>query len=236
MVGPGTQRISLRIFELVLVVHLVAQLVGESVVARWTQWLLMPLLALVLVFAARHHAATRTREGIGGTPGTPGTPLPRLVVLILAGLGFSWLGDLLPHFSGEASFLVMVGMFAVAQVIYAVAFWPDRAASLWRSPWALLYLAFAALMVALCLPHAGDLAVPVVGYAVLITVMAVLATGVNRLAAVGAGLFILSDALIAMSAFVPWWSLPGQGFWVMLTYGLAQLLIVLGVLVRVRAR
>lgn len=231
MVGPGTQRISLRFFELVLVVHLVAQLAGESVVARWTQWLLMPLLALVLVFAARHHAATRAQKGAGGAPHTP-----RLVVLVLAGLGFSWLGDLLPHFSGEASFLVMVGMFAVAQVIYAVAFWPYRAASLWRSSWALPYVAFAALMVALCLPHAGDLAVPVVGYAVLITVMAVLATGLNRLAAVGAGLFILSDALIAMSAFVPWWSLPGQGFWVMLTYGLAQLLIVLGVLARVRAR
>ena len=100
----------------------------------------------------------------------------------------------------------------------------------------LYLLATGALMIALCLPHAGELAVPVVGYAVLITVMAVLATGVHPLAGIGAGLFILSDALIAMSAFVPWWSLPGQGFWVMLTYGLAQLLIVLGVLARVRAR
>lgn len=233
MVGPGVQRISLRLFELVLVVHLAAQLLGEPVVSRWTQWLLMPLLALTLLLAAR------TRSGTGAAvhaaAGTPHTP-PRLVVLVLIGLGFSWLGDLLPHFSGEAGFLVMVGMFAVAQALYAVAFWPHRAASLWRSPWALAYAAFAALMIALCLPHAGELAGPVVGYAVLITVMAVLATGVHPLAGIGAGLFILSDALIALSAFVPWWSLLGQGFWVMLTYGLAQLLIVLGVLAGPRAR
>lgn len=219
MVGRGTQRIGLRAYELVLVVHLASQLLDAPVVARWTQWLLMPLLALTLLLAATRH-----------------TLLPRLVVLALAGLGFSWLGDLLPHFAGEASFLVMVGMFAVAQALYAVAFWPHRGTSLRRSPWALVYAAFAVAMVALCLPHAGELGVAVVGYAALITVMAVLATGVHRLAAVGSGLFILSDALIAMSAFVPWWSLPGQGFWVMLTYGLAQLLIVLGVLARVRAR
>lgn len=226
MIGPGTQRISLRTFELVLVVHLAAQLLGEPVVARWTQWLLMPLLALTLLLAAR---------GRGGA-GAPHTPLPRLVVLVLAGLGLSWLGDLLPHFSGEAAFLVMIGMFALAQALYALAFWPYRGAGLGRGPWALLYVAFAALMVALCLPHAGGLALPVLGYAVLITVMAVLATGVHPVAGIGAALFIVSDALIAMAAFVPWWSLPGQDFWVMLTYGLAQLLIVLGVLGRVRAR
>jgi uncharacterized membrane protein YhhN len=74
-----------------------------------------------------------------------------------------------------------------------------------------------------------------VGYAVLITVMAVLATGVHRLTALGAVLFLVSDALIALEAFVADWRLPGQSAWVMATYGLAQLLIVLGVLARAAA-
>lgn len=207
---PG--RLALRAFELVLVVHLVAQLLSAGDVARWTQWLLMPLLAVTLLLSGARHT--------------------RLFRLVLVGLGFSWLGDLLPHFSGEASFLVMVGMFAVAQAAYAVAFWPYRSESVLRTPWTLGYAAVAVLLVALCLPHADELGVPVVVYAALITVMAVLATGVDLLAGIGAGLFILSDALIALGAFVPWWGLPGQGFWVMSTYGLAQLLIVLGVLRR----
>lgn len=206
----------LRAFELVLVVHLAAQLFGADEVARWTQWLLMPLLAA--------HLAVATRAG-----------RPRLVRLVLVGLVFSWLGDLLPHFSGDGSFLVMVGMFAVAQAAYALAFWPFRAASLLRSPWALAYAAVGVAMVVLCAPGAGPLLPAIVGYAVLITVMAVLATGVHLLAAIGGAVFVLSDSLIALEAFVPGWELPGQGFWVMLTYAVAQLLIVLGVLARVRA-
>ena len=212
---PARARPVLLGFELLLVAHLAAQLLGADDAARWTQWLLMPALALVVLL---------TRSDRSGRS--------RLVTLLLVGLFFSWLGDLLPHFSGGASFLVMIGMFAVAQAAYAVAFWPDRARSVLRTPWVLPYLAAAGVMVALCAPHTGSLLLPVVGYAVLITLMAVLATGVDRLAGVGGALFVLSDSLIALEAFVPSWELPGQGFWVMATYGLAQLLIVLGVLRR----
>lgn len=200
-------------FALVLGVHLTAQFVDLPTLARWTQWLLMPLLATTLWLAAGPHT--------------------RLVRLVLVGLVFSWLGDTLPHFFGDGGFLVMVGMFALAQIGYAVAFWPWRSVSLLRSPWALCYLATAVLLVAVCLPEAGALGVPVILYAALITVMALLATGVNLLTGLGAALFILSDSLIALATFVSGWELPGQGFWVMSTYGLAQLLIVLGVLRRV---
>jgi len=70
----------------------------------------------------------------------------------------------------------------------------------------------------------------VLAYGLLLGAMAVLATGVNPLVWAGGALFLVSDGLIALNAFAPWWDLPLQGFWVMLTYIAAQLLIVLGVL------
>lgn len=209
-------RAALAAFGVVLLVHLGAQLAGATDLVRWTQWLLAPALAAAVVLA---------RPGLDKARGN-------LARLVLVGLIFSWLGDTLPSFAGDASFLVMVGMFAFAQAAYAAAFWPYRRASLLRSPWALVYVAFAVGLLALCLPQAGALAGPVIGYAAIITAMAVLATGVNRLTAVGGALFVLSDSLIALDTFVPAWDLPAHGLWVMSTYGLAQLLIVLGVLRR----
>ena len=46
--------------------------------------------------------------------------------------------------------------------------------------------------------------------------------GVNRLTAVGGALFLVSDGLIALDAFVAGFGLPAQGFWVMATYLAAQ--------------
>ena len=72
--------------------------------------------------------------------------------------------------------------------------------------------------------------VPVLLYGACLGAMAVLSTGVNRLTAVGGALFLVSDGLIALGAFVVGFGLPLQGFWVMATYLAAQALIVAGVL------
>jgi uncharacterized membrane protein YhhN len=59
--------------------------------------------------------------------------------------------------------------------------------------------------------------------------MAVLATGVSPVTAVGAVLFLVSDSLIALTELSD--RLPdGAGTWIMPTYVVGQLLIVLGVL------
>ncbi len=208
-------RWALRLFAAVLVVHLGAQLAGAPILAELTQWLLMPLIATMVWLG-------------GGSRRTRGTPLVRLTLLAL---GFSWLGDLLPNFvPGPGAFFVLVGMFALAQAGYAVAFWPYRHASLLRTPWVIGYGVAAAVLIAVCVPGAGFRWPAVVGYALIITVMAVLATGVDRLAGIGGVLFMISDSLLALNMFWPGWDLPGQGFWVMLTYAVGQLLIALGVL------
>lgn len=200
--------------------HLLVQLVGPDSWSRPTQVLLMPALALV-VFAATQR------------------PRPRLVTLLLIALVFSWLGDSLPALAGgDIAFLLMVAGFLVAQVVYVFAFWPYRGESvLHRRRWLLVpYIGVVAALVWLCAPHAGGLLVPVLLYGLILGLMAVVATGVNTWTAVGGALFLISDALIALRAFVPDFDIPQGGFWVMVTYVTAQALIVLGVLKRVPLR
>lgn len=197
-------------FAAVAVAHLVAQLVApESSFTDISQWFAMPLLAAALAASAP-------------------PPRTRLVGLVLVALGFSWLGDTAPDlFDGDASFLVMVGFFLCAQVVYIVAFVPYRAGSiLHRRRWALVIpvVAVAALIVA-CAPGAGVLLVPVVVYGLLLATMAVLATGVSPVVATGAVLFVVSDALIALGAFT---ALSVPGFAIMVTYLAAQVLVAVG--------
>ena len=87
--------------------------------------------------------------------------------------------------------------------------------------------------------HVGSLIGPVMLYTAAITIMLLMA--VNRfgrvgrasfwLVASGAALFVASDSILAWNKFVE--SLPGSHFLIMLTYGVAQLLIVLGAIKQV---
>jgi len=76
--------------------------------------------------------------------------------------------------------------------------------------------------------HHPDLVVPVAGYLGVILVMMVLAWGSHRLlAALGATLFCVSDAVLADNEFVR--PRPGAHLVVMVTYHLAQALLVLSI-------
>ncbi|AYA26351.1 lysoplasmalogenase [Rhodococcus rhodochrous] len=201
-------------FAIVAAAHLVFQVLApDSAFTDVSQWFLMPLLALGLVLVTS-------------------APRDRLVVGTLVALGFSWLGDTAPDLvEGDASFLVLVGFFLCAQLTYIVAFRPYRRSSVVRTrPWVVgLYALAVIAMVAVCASAAGILVVPMAVYASCLAAMAVLATGLNRTAAVGAMLFVVSDALIAARAFVDA-DLPAVGLWIMATYIAAQALIVRGVL------
>lgn len=61
-----------------------------------------------------------------------------------------------------------------------------------------------------------------------------LSTGVHPATALGGALFLVSDGLIALGAFSPGFELPVEGFWVMVTYVAAHVLIVGGVLAEQR--
>ena len=218
-------------FVAVSLLHLGAHLTGHEALADRSQWLLMPLLALTLALATR--------------PVGPGARRPRLVRLLLVALVASWLGDTAPDLAPEgAGFLVMVGFFLVAQAVLVAAFWPYRDRSVLalgaptggaaRRSLLVPYLAALVALVAACAPGADALLVPVVVYGVALVSMAVLATGVNRLTWAGGAIFLVSDALIALDAFADGYALPRHGFWVMLTYIVAQALVAAGVYREVR--
>lgn len=199
-----------------VLVHLTAEATGAQDLSTVSQWTLMPALAAVVLTATRR-------------------PRRRSVTWVLVALGFSWLGDMVPSLvADEMSFLVMVGFFLLAQVAYVVAFAPSvRRSVLHRRQFLVLpYAAVLVTLVALCAPHAGSLLVPVCVYGVVLTAMAVLATGLGPVAALGGAVFLVSDALIALEAFVPWWDVAGQGFWVMLTYTVGQGLLATAVVRR----
>ncbi len=248
------------IFGAVCLTHLGAELLGAETLSRVTQWAAMPLLAATLLDARGHvlrDTATEARGARGSAPrekgpaeqtpetseapataaapqALPGTIRAHVVRYTALGLGFSFLGDTLPSFVPEdLGFLAMVGMFALAQATYCVAFWPLRAGSVLRRPLPVLgYTALGLGVMGACAAQAGPLLPVLPVYAGLMVGMAVLSTGVHRLAGAGALLFVISDAMIGLNTFAPWWHLPAQGFWVMLTYLSGQSLIVLGVLSR----
>jgi len=204
-------------------VHVATQLTGPLGLRTATQVAAMPVLVLVVL--------ARTRA-----------PRSWLVVWLLAGLGFSWLGDTAPKLAGDSSFLVMVGFFLLAQVAYVVAFWPRRARSVlrrgslaWPAPLT-AYLVVLVLLLVWCVPGAGPLLVPVVAYGVVLVAMAVLSTGVHPLTAAGGALFLVSDGLIALDAFADWYALPWHGVAVMATYLAAQGLLAAGVIALAASR
>ena len=230
-------------FLLLSAVHLIAHLARAEQVANVTQWFVMPLLALVVwtaTGAPRGSVAAPTAASAATSAAAPAAGprgRSRLVRWTLVALGFSWLGDSAPDLSsGDASFLTMVGFFLLAQVAYVAAFWPSRGSSVLRRPVLLVPYALALVaLVVLCAPHAGALLVPVMVYGLCLTIMAVLSTGVHRVAGIGGAIFLVSDALIALGAFVPGFEVPGplsSGFWVMITYLAGQALLAVGILRR----
>lgn len=209
-------RSALGLLLVVSALHLAGQLAGSSTLADTTQVLLMPTVAGVLWTSTE-------------------SPRGRLVRLALLALFLSWLGDSAPRLTGgDTSFLLMVGFFLLAQLVYVVALWPYRRTSLLRRPLAVLPYVLAGLVViVLCAPQAGVLLPAVAVYAAAIMVMAVLATGLGPLAGVGAVVFVVSDALIALQAFGVL-ALPDHDVWVMSTYIAAQTMLILAI--RRRAR
>lgn len=206
---------ALPAFLVVALVHLGAQATAaDGWIAGITQVLLMPALAWVL------HASTPD-------------PKSQLVRLVLVGLGLSWLGDTIPRFIPDGTDLdlaLMLGAFVLAQLAYVAAFAPFAGRSIIRTrpklliPYALVFLA----VLGLTAGGTGAFLVGVVVYGMVIITMAILATGLDRIAGIGGALFMVSDALIAVRAFGGL-AVPYHELWVMLTYIVAQTMLVMAV-------
>ena len=205
-----------------------------------TKPLLMPLLMAWLIAETRSAWPTPLR-------------------LLLAGLAFAWLGDLLLMGDTDMLFALGIAAFLVTQVAYAYGYTrvegiafrrgiPHRSDAPVRgivSRRPVTLLPFALFYVALVLaiwPTADQFRLPVLVYGICLVAMAVSALNlIGRAPAkaawttfAGAALFVASDSLIALTSFGPVADSPAMGALIMLTYVIGQGLIAVGLVTVVR--
>lgn len=158
---------------------------------------------------------------------------------ILALLG-SFAGDLLLAFDGAKFFLWGMLGFMVTHICNSIYFYSMHPLHLKKSKIALLALLFLSITCSIVIfiikDNAGAFLIPIIIYMILIAFMAILASNLVdapnynhasiQFFIPGAILFIMSDGLLAINKF----NLqdPSLDVFVMLTYGLAQLFLVMG--------
>ena len=212
-----------KIFFVILILHLAVLDVGESeMLIRFTK----PLLLFSLIAFYMHH--TSQRQNFEST--------------FLAGLFFSLAGDvfLMLEQKGEIYFMLGLGAFLVAQIFYTISFLIENKHAkglVQRQLWLLLpFLAYGFWFVQHLQNNLGELLAPVAVYASMLVAMA--ASALNRngkvatksfwLVFAGALFFVASDSFLAIAKFVG--PFPKSGIVVMATYGIAQFLLVWGML------
>ncbi len=205
-------RIGFVPYAAVSLIHVVALAVGAEALAGPTKLMLMPLLAVAVLWGGRG-------SRWGGT-----------YTLLLLAIALSWLGDGAGVFFPAAPTVpMMLLFFGLAHLCYIWLFW--RVISVRRVPaWALVYAVWWGVLLAVLWPSLGSLLVAVAIYGLVLGGTAVAASRCHPLVAVGGAFFLASDTILAFRLFtpdaMPDWTSP----LVMLTYGLGQGLIAAGVI------
>lgn len=157
---------------------------------------------------------------------------------IIAALFFSWVGDILLVFQSDNSIFFLLGLssFLLAHVCYIIFFHGVRIRENVKSKiWLLLIVViYYAGLITFLSPYLGDMKLPVRVYGIVISFMFLLAMHTlfignktaGRWMMAGATLFIISDSTLAVNKF--YHPFEFAGIVIMLTYGLAQLFIIMG--------
>ncbi len=211
------------IFWLLVLTDLLAILFGFG----WLHYVVKPLLMPALMVSLIHPGMAITGKKI-----------------ILAGLLFSWLGDVFLLFESANSLFFIAGLvsFLITHICYIIYFSSvssDAPSLLKKQPvYVLLIPGYGAVLVYLLFPHLGVLKIPVIVYGATICAMLLgslhiylkVKAPANSYFVSGAALFVLSDSLLAINKFYQ--PLPIAGIWIMLSYCAAQYLVVLGLIKR----
>lgn len=211
-------RLYFLLYSATALINVGSNLFSFEAIAMCSKVLLMPLLII--------YVYTITKKNITS-----------VIFLLLSALFFSWTGDISLLFDSNTCFLMGMGFFLLAQLLYACLFIKSTPSAIQWQWWyivPMLLITFA--IMSQLLPMAGALQIPVGIYGLAISIMAIAAIArqgsVHRqsfwLVFIGASSFVVSDSSIAFNRFVTP-SVWGNGF-VMLTYTVAQALIVLGIL------
>jgi uncharacterized membrane protein YhhN len=196
-------------------------------------YLWKPLTTLLVIFAA---ASSFARPA--------GQYDVRYTALILAGLAFSMAGDvLLIPVDKPQAFLAGLVAFLLGHVMYIAAFVYLQASVIRAVSWpgelvsALGLIVTGTVVYRYLRPGLGQMRVPVIAYIAVISIMVDRAFGITwvhtgpatqpALTLVGALLFYLSDAILAINRFRLEGKMPHYRLWNLSTYYTGQLLIAL---------
>jgi uncharacterized membrane protein YhhN len=160
--------------------------------------------------------------------------------LLLAGLFFSWCGDVLLLFdaSNQLFFIFGLACFLITHLLYIIYFLKISSAGIsLLKKWPLLTIAvmgYTLTLVIMLFPHLGDLKIPVIIYAAVICTMLLCSLRVflkvivpaNRYFLSGAVLFVISDSILAINKFYQ--PFAYAAVLIMLSYCIAQYFIVTG--------
>lgn len=150
-------------------------------------------------------------------PGTAGQ-------LLGFGLVLSAGGDISLSFKGEKFFLMGLSFFLLAHVLYVASFSMDYSYRPDSLPWMVLMGVFGLGMGIVLVPRLGKMLLPVMVYMSVILVMGIFAAMWNGpnplLLVIGAFIFMLSDAMIAIDRFVK--PISWSRYFIMTTYYVGQ--------------
>jgi uncharacterized membrane protein YhhN len=210
----------LILYLVALAIECLAILFASPVLHFVSKPLLMPILALYFYVSTQKSGPAR--------------------YLILGALGFSWTGDvvlMLDKLDGGLFIYGLIG-FLGAHVCYLLYFFRirkiNRAAASSNIAGSMLILAYMAIFYVFLYPGLGGFKIPVLIYAIFITLMLLsslrafdLRTQVfGRLCVMGTLIFAVSDSILAINRFAA--PFAYASLFIMVTYGIAQFLIIEG--------
>jgi uncharacterized membrane protein YhhN len=162
---------------------------------------------------------------------------------VLTALLFSWIGDIILLFAdiAEIYFILALVSFLISHIIYCVIFNKQIKKQRERNIFvfgigSVIIALYLIGMLSVLFPSLGDLKIPVFVYATVISTMLIFAFNGflvwekpgNRYIFFGAVIFVISDSILAINKFHT--PLEKSSFFIMLTYLVAQYLIVVGIL------
>jgi uncharacterized membrane protein YhhN len=158
--------------------------------------------------------------------------------VFIMGMVFALMGDIFLMFDNEIFFIIGIACFLLMQILYVVTFFKDKDNG-WKTKWTYITAIYglSIILFFLMAQNAGSLTWPVLIYTLAIATMANAAvvrkssTIWYREVVIGAFLFMVSDAWLGMSKFGVLAS-SIDGTIVMITYMIAQYLIVRGIVER----
>jgi len=209
-----------KIYFFISLIYLLALLFGYEYLDLYLKPTLIPLLAFA-VYAYKRFPSRNS---------------------LLTALAFSWVGDIVLLFAdiAEIYFIVALASFLISHLIYCTLFNKQKTVEIRNNIvfriGCLIILLYVVGMISFLLPTLGTLKVPVIIYAFVISTMLLFAFNGflswskpgNKYVFYGAVTFIISDSILAINKFYT--PIQKGSFFIMVTYLVAQYLIVDGIL------